>query len=212
MSHKKECTCCGLILNFDCFHKNKNGQYGLHSKCKECKKQYHKNWYLKNKEKRDEQKSIYKKNNKEKIKLQTREYLKKNKGSVSKRQREYYLENRDEILKKCRDRYNVQYKENPAKIASKSRARDVHRANMYSKLSPALKAEVDGIYIFCKIFNGFEVDHIVPIKGEKISGLHSPFNLQAISISENRSKGNRFDDKDLHEESLRLFAHNRKCA
>lgn len=41
--------------------------------------------------------------------------------------------------------------------------------------------------------SGLEVDHIIPISGDLVSGLHAPNNLQMLSRSENARKNNRFD-------------------
>ena len=38
-----------------------------------------------------------------------------------------------------------------------------------------------------------EVDHIIPLQGELVSGLHVPWNLQIIPMVENRRKGTRLD-------------------
>jgi len=37
-----------------------------------------------------------------------------------------------------------------------------------------------------------EVDHIIPITNKLVCGLHNEFNLQILSISENRAKYNKF--------------------
>jgi len=38
---------------------------------------------------------------------------------------------------------------------------------------------------------GMEVDHILPLQGKDVSGLHTLNNLQYLTKSDNASKGNR---------------------
>jgi 5-methylcytosine-specific restriction endonuclease McrA len=47
------------------------------------------------------------------------------------------------------------------------------------------------IYKACP--EGFTVDHIIPLKGENVSGLHVPFNLQYLTREENYKKGNQYE-------------------
>ena len=44
-----------------------------------------------------------------------------------------------------------------------------------------------------KLFGfAWQVDHVIPLQGSLVSGLHTPYNLQVIPARDNQSKSNRF--------------------
>jgi 5-methylcytosine-specific restriction endonuclease McrA len=56
---------------------------------------------------------------------------------------------------------------------------------------------MESVYNYCAALRNvgldYHVDHIVPLRGDNVSGLHVPWNLQVITGAENMSKGNRFN-------------------
>jgi 5-methylcytosine-specific restriction endonuclease McrA len=102
------------------------------------------------------------------------------------------------------------YKANPDKNAAKSRAwyranpdkRIALNAKRYAaKLQRTLHGltkehykEIYSFYKECKkLGSDYCVDHIIPLQGETVSGLHVPWNLQILTKSENSRKSNSFD-------------------
>lgn len=181
----KHCSKCNVDRPLELFSKCAANKDGLHRWCKECAKTAKKEWYAKNAES-ERQKAI---------KYHYENY-EKNKDKKIQNSHKWQSENREryrEIAKKCYQ------KTKHKKFAWQALARAAKRNAVPKWINKELKQEIQKFYIEARTKTketgiNYEVDHIVPLMGENVCGLHVPWNLRVITRYENRSKANRFKE------------------
>lgn len=118
---------------------------------------------------------------------------------VNKRGYNYEMWRTPESFEKSRKTTEKWVKDNPEK----------HNAHMASTRAKRLKRnpkwlkdyfveEIKEFYKLAKALEEFtgikhEVDHIIPLQGKLVSGLHVPWNLRVITKDENNKKRNKFE-------------------
>lgn len=196
----KNCFKCKISKDSNEFNSDKSRKDGLNPYCIPCDRKYKakwardnkskaKKWKKENKEKVAEIKNKYVRNNKEKVKESKRKWAILNPNSG----KEWKTNNPEKVKAiKKKWRMNNQHKKN-ANYAG-YRATKANATPLW--LTTIQKLEMETIYKEARIISNrtgikHHVDHIIPIRGKGVTGLHVPWNLQIISAKENMSKSNK---------------------
>lgn len=103
--------------------------------------------------------------------------------------------------------YARAYRKANPEVAREWRQNNKQRAVWYATTRRAAKlqrtpkwadgAAIEAFYLACP--PGHHVDHVIPLRGKLVSGLHVVNNLQYLTDKANMSKGNKFDPETLNE-------------
>jgi hypothetical protein len=180
----KFCYNCNEDKPLNAFGKNKSKKDGLATECKLCKSLQDKKYYIKNAES---------------VKTAVAEYASKNIEKVAQIKKEWYLKNIQKTRASTR-KWKAANKEKHYESLKKYRTNNPGKRNFLTAKYRAIKLaatplwfekeKIQIVYKKAKEF-GFAVDHIVPLKGETVCGLHCWANLQLLDPLLNSSKSNK---------------------
>lgn len=132
--------------------------------------------------------------NPDRVKKNHDAWNKRNPGLANKRRKEWYENN----LERHNQQMKRYFQENPhlrAKLSSVQRAAKNHRTPLW--LTDDDFWMMDEIYRLAGLRTAvtgiaWHVDHVIPLRGKLVSGLHVPSNLQVVEWKKNLKKGNRY--------------------
>lgn len=172
----KVCITCKKELPLGDFNRHNRYEDGLQQKCRLCFKAY----YRENKQRILETQKVWVESNREKTTDYKKSWKSRNPQAVKKYNNDYRLANKPMY----------------AKFASDRNARKVNATPKW--LTSEQNKQISDFYALakdCSVVSGetYQVDHIVPIRGKTVCGLHVPWNLQVLPRYLNEKKSNRFD-------------------
>ena len=191
----KKCVSCGETKQLALFYKRADSPDGYRNDCKECRKAKSHHNYFSNLEKK---RAWHRDNHKRKIEKDPNWH------------KTHYAENRDRMLAVASKYYFSRGKQKRLLQAKAWAENNRGRSNANKKAYKVAKLNacplwlteedrwmIQEAYELAQIRSdtfGFSwhVDHIIPLRGKMVSGLHVPWNLQVIPGADNMSKSNKF--------------------
>lgn len=157
-------------------------------------KEYFSKYYQENPDKAKERVRKWKQDNKDKVKEINRKYYQENSDKLKEINRKWQQENR-EYFSKWRE-------ENPDKVNAfnaKRRASKLQRTTAWANFED-IRMWYELAEVLSRSGIKFHVDHVVPLQGKTVSGLHVEDNLTVIPAYMNFSKNNQWNwEKQSHE-------------
>lgn len=195
MTHIKTCSVCLNSKPLGSFYKRNDSPDGIRKDCKDCcKERSLRSHYADRENKNKKKKELYHLKVEQNPNFNADIYA-KNKNYVLAKSAEYYSRNPE------------RYKERARKWAEQNRGKSNAIKKAYklakSRACPSwvynneeLRRQIDEVYKDAEARSRetgavHHVDHIIPLRGKNVSGLHVPWNLQVLTGSENCSKSNK---------------------
>lgn len=176
----RTCRTCNVSKPLTEYQRHSSYKDNISTQCKLCVSEY--------------RKSI-RASNIERDRNYSRKYKSKNREAVLQRSKKYAADNPE----KRKATMKAYRKANPEKDAESVRRRQAAKAqrtpNWLTEDDIWMMQEAYRLAEIRAIMFGFSwhVDHVIPLRGRLVSGLHTPYNLQVIPAKENLSKFNRYE-------------------
>ena len=179
----QKCYRCSLVLQLEEYNKKADRWNLLDNECRNCANSRCAIYRTNNINKELDRDKAYKKQNKETIALNRIARYKENPAIEIQKVRDWQKLNSDKVNATQAKRRANKLRATPKWLT----VDDLNKITEFYVLAKQLEQET-GIK--------YHVDHIVPLQGTTVSGLHVPWNLQVIPAAENLTKSNKFCDGD----------------